>query len=443
MAAPYWSPANLYGQQGQGISRGDTESSGDRPKRRRRGKAYEEEEEEELEYDSDEETEEEEDEDEIEYQESDEEDEEAPRRAPPPPRGGKRKREPGPVPPPPAAAPPPGWGRPAGAPAPPWAGAAGGGQPYHHHPPPQAAAAAAPAAGQPGAYGGLAGQLARRGYQLASAAAAPGSRASSGAAGGAGASASRGGGASYRGGGGSDTEDEDDEVEKKRQRKIPPVLMSAEQLAELDDEVERVIKHRDAEGVPLDPVRPWRTREFYVKWARYSHLHCSWDSQATLSQLPGYKRVLNYIKKCEEEARARPYLTAEEAELRDVQKAMEEELVIEFCQVEKVLAERVSAEGQLQYLCKWRGCPYVEATYEPYEELLKVEGAAAAIEEFQEREARLPDPRASVEGARRAFAQVEGLNWMVYCWSRGTNAILADEMARGAGAGEAAGGGGS
>lgn len=57
---------------------------------------------------------------------------------------------------------------------------------------------------------------------------------------------------------------------------------------------------REAEGVEPNPADPWESREFFVKWARYSYVHCSWDTRATLSQLKGYKRVLNYIRKVEE-----------------------------------------------------------------------------------------------------------------------------------------------
>lgn len=48
--------------------------------------------------------------------------------------------------------------------------------------------------------------------------------------------------------------------------------------------------------VPLEED-PWATKEFYVKWKRWSYIHCSWDSRETLCQLGGYKRVMNYMKR--------------------------------------------------------------------------------------------------------------------------------------------------
>ncbi len=42
---------------------------------------------------------------------------------------------------------------------------------------------------------------------------------------------------------------------------------------------------------PLIPTLPCA-----VKWKRFSYIHCSWDTRATLAQLAGFKRVLNYMK---------------------------------------------------------------------------------------------------------------------------------------------------
>jgi hypothetical protein len=50
----------------------------------------------------------------------------------------------------------------------------------------------------------------------------------------------------------------------------------------------------------VDPTDKWGSREFLVKWKRWSYIHCSWDTRATLSQLGGYKRVLNYMKRVDE-----------------------------------------------------------------------------------------------------------------------------------------------
>lgn len=40
----------------------------------------------------------------------------------------------------------------------------------------------------------------------------------------------------------------------------------------------------------------WSNVEFHVKWRRLSFIHTSWQPLDSLRDLPGFKRVLNYIK---------------------------------------------------------------------------------------------------------------------------------------------------
>ncbi len=44
---------------------------------------------------------------------------------------------------------------------------------------------------------------------------------------------------------------------------------------------------REVAGAVPDPSDPWTARELLVKWKRYSYIHCSWDSRATLVQVGG------------------------------------------------------------------------------------------------------------------------------------------------------------
>lgn len=41
---------------------------------------------------------------------------------------------------------------------------------------------------------------------------------------------------------------------------------------------------------------PWSDVEFHVKWRRLSFIHTSWQPLEALRDLPGFKRVLNYMK---------------------------------------------------------------------------------------------------------------------------------------------------
>jgi hypothetical protein len=40
----------------------------------------------------------------------------------------------------------------------------------------------------------------------------------------------------------------------------------------------------------------WSPVEFHVKWRRLSFIHTSWQPLEALRDLPGFKRVVNYMK---------------------------------------------------------------------------------------------------------------------------------------------------
>ncbi len=262
-------------------------------------------------------------------------------------------------------------------------------------------------------------------------------------------------------------EDSDDEEAlrqaelAKKRRMVAPIMLPEEELAAMDDEVEMVINHRtepDAhqnEGeynkIPLSGNEAWKHWQFYVKWARTSHIHNSWDSYQTLSMLGGFKRVLNYCKRVDAMNVRKASMTVEEKEEVEWRENMEQELLEEHKQIERVFGERLH-HGVVQYLVKWKGLPYGDATWETKDDMLKIHGNDM-IEAFQVREQHSMEPKQTVDIARRNFIasghvalaeqpeylkcgtlrdyQLAGLNWMVYNWSRGVNGILADEMGLG------------
>ncbi|PNH05864.1 Chromodomain-helicase-DNA-binding protein 1, partial [Tetrabaena socialis] len=58
-----------------------------------------------------------------------------------------------------------------------------------------------------------------------------------------------------------------------------------------------VAKVSDSALLSPHAADPWCSREFLIKWKRYSFIHTSWDSRGAVEHLRGYKRVLNYIRK--------------------------------------------------------------------------------------------------------------------------------------------------
>ncbi|GAX85223.1 hypothetical protein CEUSTIGMA_g12643.t1 [Chlamydomonas eustigma] len=218
-------------------------------------------------------------------------------------------------------------------------------------------------------------------------------------------------------------------------------------------EVERVLAHREKEGGGGgdESPDPWSKRELQIKWKGSSYIHCTWEDRASLSNKAGSKRVLNYIKKADDLESSRPFISREEQELRDVERQMEEQLVLQHSVVERICGERTGVSGT-RYLVKWEGLPYSEATWESEQDVLAAQ-AHVQIQGFRDREARLQTPHFSVEAQRRMFKvqgtralvaqpdflsfgklrdyQLDGLNWMVYSWSQNRNVILADEMGLG------------
>ncbi len=119
--------------------------------------------------------------------------------------------------------------------------------------------------------------------------------------------------------------------------------------------------------------------------------------------------------------------------------------------VERIIAQRESETGQVEYFCKWNGLNYDHCTWETQEEIRPI--GKEQIDAFRQREAEASFPfksaayqrqsRPSFEkikedpqyivstGGELKDFQLTGLNWLAYLWSRGENGILADEMGLG------------
>ncbi|KAJ4845979.1 Protein CHROMATIN REMODELING 5 [Turnera subulata] len=271
----------------------------------------------------------------------------------------------------------------------------------------------------------------------------------------------------------SDESEDLDEGKKKKSQK--------EEIEEEDgDSIERVLWHqprgmaedalrnnRSAEPILLshvfDSEPDWKEMEFLIKWKGQSHLHCQWKSFSELQNLSGFKKVLNYTKKVMEDVRYRRTLTREEIEVNDVSKEMDLDLIKQNSKVERIISDRISKDNSgnvvPEYLVKWQGLSYAEATWEKD---VDIDFAQDAIDEYKAWHVRLPWPYKGkwwIPSARKekvyifAFSktslrkldeqpdwlkggklrdyQLEGLNFLVNSWRNDTNVILADEMGLG------------
>ncbi|GMR53197.1 hypothetical protein PMAYCL1PPCAC_23392 [Pristionchus mayeri] len=197
-------------------------------------------------------------------------------------------------------------------------------------------------------------------------------------------------------------------------------------------------------------------RQFFVKWQGWSHLHNTWESEASLAAAgaKGEKKIANYLKKLREIEEWRRSADKEYIEYYECEQGMAEELLEEYKKVERVVVHQVSRDKrddgseQTEYMIKWTGLPYSECTWED-KRLIPRE----MIEEYDERieNAKIPSRQAQVLKRRPKFVkleempeflkrggkqqlrdyQLEGLNWMLAAWCKNNSSILADEMGLG------------
>ncbi|KAK8466942.1 hypothetical protein PHAVU_008G199800 [Phaseolus vulgaris] len=204
----------------------------------------------------------------------------------------------------------------------------------------------------------------------------------------------------------------------------------------------------------FDSEIDWNEMEFLIKWKGQSHLHCQWKSFAELQNLSGFKKVLNYTKKIMEDMRYRRTISREEIEVNDVSKEMDLDIIKQNSQVERIIADRISKDNSSnvipEYLVKWQGLSYAEATWEKD---IDIAFAQHAIDEYKAREAamaavqgkmvdsqrkkskaslrKLEEQPEWLKGGKLRDYQLEGLNFLVNSWRNDTNVILADEMGLG------------
>ncbi|KAJ7960580.1 protein CHROMATIN REMODELING 5 [Quillaja saponaria] len=239
----------------------------------------------------------------------------------------------------------------------------------------------------------------------------------------------------------SEESEEADEGKKKKSQK--------DEIEEEDgDSIEKVLWHqpkgmaeeaqrnnRSTEPVLLSHVfeteSDWNEMEFLIKWKGQSHLHCQWKSFSELQNLSGFKKI----------------------EVNDVSKEMDLDLIKQNCQVERIFADRISKDSSgnvfPEYLVKWQGLSYAEATwekdidvafaqlfideYKAREAEIAVQGKMVDLQRKKSRESlrKLDEQPEWLKGGKLRDYQLEGLNFLVNSWRNDTNVILADEMGLG------------
>nr|QVX32607.1 CHD6/7/8/9 [Platynereis dumerilii] len=227
------------------------------------------------------------------------------------------------------------------------------------------------------------------------------------------------------------TEEKDKKEEKKKKKKEEKKKEETKKEEKTEEKKEEV-KEEDVEYVEVE--------EFFVKYKNFSYLHCEWRTEDEL--LLGDKRVSQKIKRYRmKKLQMNSYF----AELDE-----DELFNPDYVEVDRVLAESTvndpnTGEEHKHYLVKWRALAYEDSTWEMANDVDK--SKIEAFRRFQE-----PPPEEEREERARPGSkewkkvekqqayknnnvlreyQLEGVNWLTFCWYNKQNCILADEMGLG------------
>lgn len=254
---------------------------------------------------------------------------------------------------------------------------------------------------------------------------------------------------------GMDLSDSDDPFEDKLtlQRQRDAVYEEEEEMIEAVMGHERdETRLNDPEDIPTENLR------FIIKWKGYSHLHDTHELYDFLRPYKGFKRVENYIKTVWAQQQAFLHddgVSKEDLEAVEIEKERVRDSLENYRTVERIIAQTDHPPTKeiphhfLAYLCKFKGLPYAECTWESEEEILPI--AKKQIDDYLQRSTsdRIParsvnlsrerpkytrmteQPAYITPGGQLKEFQMTGLNWLAYLWSKSENGILADEMGLG------------
>lgn len=217
--------------------------------------------------------------------------------------------------------------------------------------------------------------------------------------------------------------------------------------------IDIVLKHKlkeDYEEQDTDPTRD--DFQYFIKWQGKAHYHATWETTTSLTGVRGFRRVENYFRKVVAEDlyihREGQDVPPEDKEKWMLDKERDEDALLDYIKVDRVIGKRTNDDGDTEYYVKWKGLNYEDCTWESA--ALVSEIAQTQIDAFLDRTSmtlqsnrsesnpatRGPhvtireQPSYIKHGQLRDF-QITGVNFLAYNWCRSKNVILADEMGLG------------
>ena len=178
---------------------------------------------------------------------------------------------------------------------------------------------------------------------------------------------------------------------------------------------------------------------FYTKWIGRAYIHCSYECKEDLRHCDGGPAALKKFLSMMDNYTMTQSPTNPDLSLFDVDDDNESWYDI----------ERVIAHDDDKYLIKWCNLPYDQCTWETLEDIGEEESAKQR-KAFEDRKAisapiryvpepnvepsqfkKIEEPPTNPAGLKLRDYQLDGLNWLRYCWYSHRNSILADEMGLG------------
>ncbi|XP_064639881.1 chromodomain-helicase-DNA-binding protein 7-like isoform X2 [Lineus longissimus] len=224
-------------------------------------------------------------------------------------------------------------------------------------------------------------------------------------------------------------------------KKQIPVLR--QEVPNADESISDVDVEEDADGNKENKKKELITEmieveEFFVKYKNFSYLHCEWKAAEDLKD----KRIHMKIKRYKQKrlSMGTYFLQLDEDELFNS----------DYAEVDRILEESVTTdpdteETVIYYMVKWRSLPYEDSTWELEQDVDKEK-----VEQFkrfqyppgEEERQQIARPTPSEwkkldktrtyknDNTLREY-QLEGVNWLTFCYYNKQNCILADEMGLG------------
>lgn len=216
--------------------------------------------------------------------------------------------------------------------------------------------------------------------------------------------------------------------------------------------IDVVLNHRLREGSSEELSDPGREDfEYFIKWQGKAHFHATWETNAALLSCKGTRKLENYYKKAVLEdihMKGDNDIPLEDREKYNLDRERDADALSDYTKVERIIGMQENAEGETEYLVKWKGLFYDSCTWE---EAGVVGGIAQnQIDRYLDRTSSLPtsnktesnpatrskfltireQPSYIKHGTLRGF-QMDGLNFLAFNWCKSKNVILADEMGLG------------